>query len=258
MEKQLDQLTALVTGGTRGIGFAIAKAFVERGAHVAVNGRDQATGEAAAASLGEAAIFLQADMTVRDDIEKMIDTFVAHFGGLDILVNNAGGASDFSPVAAMQDQVWDACLELNLTATFVACRCALKTMIPAGSGRIINISSMEGKQGTAGLANYVAAKHGLNGFTKALAKEVGSSGITVNAICPGVVMTDMTEQQGAKAAAAMNLTKQEMIDLFASDTAIGRVTEAEEVAAMAVLLASDQGAGITGSQISIDGGSSSY
>jgi 3-hydroxybutyrate dehydrogenase/3-oxoacyl-[acyl-carrier protein] reductase len=182
----------------------------------------------------------------------------AALGRVDILVNNAGGESRFAPVASLDDEIWTHCLNLNLTSAFRASQCVLPGMIDARFGRIINISSVEGKHAKAGLAHYVAAKHGLNGFTKVLAKEVGLSGITVNAICPGLVITGMVEKQAAKAAAAMGLSERQMLDQFAKDSSIGRANTVEEVAAMAVLLASEAGGGITGAQLSVDGGTAAY
>jgi len=131
-------------------------------------------------------------------------------------------------------------------------------MIPQQSGRIINISSVEGKVGKPGLSSYVVAKHAVNGLTKSAAKEVGPLGITVNALCPGVIETDIVKEGGAGAAAAMGLTYDELLAQFAADSAIKRINEVEDVANVAVLLASDAGAGITGSLISIDGGTSPY
>jgi NAD(P)-dependent dehydrogenase (short-subunit alcohol dehydrogenase family) len=137
-------------------------------------------------------------------------------------------------------------------------RRAFSYMIPQQSGRIINISSVEGKVGKPGLSSYVVAKHAVNGLTKSAAKEVGPLGITVNALCPGVIETDIVKEGGAGAAAAMGLTYDELLAQFAADSAIKRINEVEDVANVAVLLASDAGAGITGSLISIDGGTSPY
>ena len=137
-------------------------------------------------------------------------------------------------------------------------RRALQHMIPQQWGRIITMSSVEGKVGKPGISTYVTAKHAINGLTKAASKEVGTLGITVNALCPGAIETDVMMAEGPGAAAAMGMTYEQLLDQFAQESAIKRLNEVEDVAAVAVLLASDAGAGITGSMISIDGGTSPY
>jgi len=258
MSGKLEGRTALITGGTRGVGLAIAGAFIAEGARVAVNGRDVEVGEAAARMLGPGAIFCRGDVGDKAAIVHMVAEARAALGHIDILVNNAGGESRFAPVASLDDEIWTHCLNVNLTSAFRVSRCVLPGMIEARFGRIINISSVEGKHAKAGLAHYVAAKHGLNGFTKVLAKEVGLSGITVNAICPGLIITEMVQKQAIKAAAAMGLSEQQLLDQFVKESSIGRANTVEEVAAMAVLLASEAGGGITGAQLSVDGGTAAY
>lgn len=137
-------------------------------------------------------------------------------------------------------------------------RRALQLMVPRQSGRIINMSSVEGKHGKPGLSQYVATKHAVIGLTKAVAREVGTLGITVNALCPGLVVTDIVRESGAAAAKAMGKTYDEMIATFAEESAIKRPNTVEEVAAVAVLLGSDAGAGITGAAFSVDGGTAAY
>jgi NAD(P)-dependent dehydrogenase (short-subunit alcohol dehydrogenase family) len=131
-------------------------------------------------------------------------------------------------------------------------------MIPKQYGRIINMSSIEGKHGKAGLGGYVATKHAINGLTKTIAREVGTLGITCNSLCPGLLITDIVRDQGTAAAAAMGLTFDEMVQQYAAESAIKRPNSIDEVAAAAVLLASDAGSGITGSTLSVDGGTSAY
>ena len=137
-------------------------------------------------------------------------------------------------------------------------RAAFRQMIPQESGSIMNISSVEGKHGKRGIAQYVSAKHAINGLTKSAAQEVGTMGITVNSICPGLIMTDIVNEQGAAAAEAMGLTFEEMVAQFSSESSIKRPNTVEEVAAMAVLLASDEASGITGALLSVDGGTAAY
>jgi NAD(P)-dependent dehydrogenase (short-subunit alcohol dehydrogenase family) len=146
----------------------------------------------------------------------------------------------------------------NLHSTFVATKRALPGMIEQGFGRVINISSVEGKVGKPVVTAYVAAKHAINGFTKAVAKEVGTTGVTVNALCPGLVITDIVKDNGPNTAAAMGITFDEMVALFAEESAIKRPNTVEEVAHVAVMLAADAGGGITGALLSVDGGTSPY
>lgn len=257
---ELDGRVAVISGGTRGIGRAIAEAYLRDGAKVVVSGRDQAKGEGAIAEMnaGDNAMFVAADSAVREDCERLIAETVARYGRIDILVNNAGGSKDNAPVAQLTDEAMDWALKVNLWSTFWCSRAALQHMIPQQWGRIINISSTEGKVGKPGIAIYVTAKHAVNGFTKSMAQEVGTLGITVNALCPGAIETDMMKTDGPPAAEAMGITYEALLDWFAQESAIKRLNDVEDVAIVASLLASDAGAGITGSLISIDGGSAPY
>ncbi|MCC6383163.1 MAG: SDR family oxidoreductase [Dehalococcoidia bacterium] len=257
---KLEGKVAAITGGTRGIGRGIAEAFVQEGATVALNGRSQAKGEQALREMnaGERVIFVAGDVTKQSDVESFVDETVRRFGRIDILVNNAGGSSGFAPIVDLEDGPWQEAIDWNLNATFWGTRRAFRYMIPQQWGRVVNISSVEGKHGKPGIAAYVTTKHAINGFTKAAAKEVGTLGITVNAICPGLIITDIVRENGTAAAAAMGLTFEGMVAKFAEEAAIKRQNTVEEVAAMAVLLASDVGAGITGALLSVDGGTASY
>ena len=256
----LDDRVACVTGGTRGIGLAIAKAFLAEGARVVVNGRDPEKAGRTLNELGarERVHYIAGDVRSREVCEAIVDGTVEHFGRIDILVANAGGASDFAPIVDLPDEPLDDALRWNLWHSFWCMRRAFHYMIPQQWGRVINISSVEGKVGKPGMSTYVVAKHAVNGLTKSAAKEVGPLGITVNALCPGVIETDIVKEGGAGAAAAMGLTYDQLLAQFAADSAIKRINEVEDVANVAVLLASDIGAGITGSLISIDGGTSPY
>jgi 3-hydroxybutyrate dehydrogenase/3-oxoacyl-[acyl-carrier protein] reductase len=257
---KLEGKVAAITGGTRGIGRGIAEAFLAEGAKVAINGRSEEKGAQALKEINSPGnvIFVAGDVKKQSGVETLIDETVRQFGQLDILVNNAGGATMFAPVAELPNEAWQDALDWNLNATFWGMRRALQLMIPRQSGRIINISSVEGKHGKPGIASYVTNKHAINGLTKSAAKEVGTMGITVNAICPGLIITDIVRESGAAAAAAMGKTFEEMVEQFASESAIKRQNTVEEVAAVAVLLASDIGAGITGAMISVDGGTAAY
>ncbi|MFO6446888.1 SDR family NAD(P)-dependent oxidoreductase [Erythrobacter sp. NE805] len=251
---------AAITGGTAGMGRGIAEAFLAEGAKVALFARNSEKGAKVLAELGagENALFVAGDVMSQPDLEGFVDKVVQHFGTLDILVNNAGGAGDLQPLVNLSDHAFDEAMKWNVYSTFWASRRALPTMLGKGFGRIINISSMEGKHGKPVLTAYSAAKHAVNGMTKSLAREVGAAGVTVNAICPGIVITDIIRNNGPATAKAMGLEFEEMIDLFAQEAAIKRPNTVEEVAAVAVLLASAAGGGITGQQISVDGGTAQY
>lgn len=205
--------------------------------------------------------FIAGDVMSREFCEQLVDDTVAHFGRIDIMVPNAGGAVGAvgaATVVDMTDEAMSDTMTWIFWHSFWTTRRALKYMIPQTWGRIMYVSSVEGKAGKPAISHYVAAKHAVNGLTKSASKEVGTLRITVNALCPGAIETDVMKEQGPGAAEAMGLTYQGLLDWFASESAIKRLNEVEEVAAVAVLLASDAGAGITGSLISIDGGTSPY
>ncbi len=257
---QLEGRVACVTGGTRGVGRAAAEAFVREGARVVVNGRDADKGARAVDEMGggDNVHFIAGDMSRREDCDALVQGTVDHFGRIDILHANAGGAVSPGPVAAMSDDAMADTLAWNFWHTFWTMRAALGHMIPQESGRILATSSVEGKRGTPGLANYVAAKHAINGLVQTAAAEVGTLGITVNAVCPGAMETDAMTNDAPAAAEAMGMTYEDLKAMFSEASAIKRLTEVEDVAEVLVLLASDAGAGITGSLISIDGGTSPY
>ncbi|NBC22933.1 MAG: SDR family NAD(P)-dependent oxidoreductase, partial [Gammaproteobacteria bacterium] len=237
---QLDGRVAAITGGTAGIGRAIAEAFLDAGARVALMARNAERGRQVAAELGGAdrVLFVAGDATVQADVEGFVDAAAEALGPVDVLVNNAGGASDLQPLVKISDEEWDHVLRWNLYSTFWATRRALPGMVERGWGRVINVSSVEGKHGKPVFTAYTAAKHAINGLTKSVAREVGTAGVTVNAICPGLVITDIIRENGAAAAEAMGMTFDEMVAAFSKDSAIERPVTVEEVAALALLLAS--------------------
>lgn len=257
---KLEGRIAAVTGGSAGIGRGIAEAYLAEGASVAVMARNAEKAEKMLAEVdaGDRLIFIQGDAMDQASVEGFVDQTAAHFGRVDILINNAGGAGDLQPTISLSDESFDECMKWNVYSTFWGTRRALKYMTEQSWGRIINISSMEGKHGKPVLTAYTTAKHAINGMTKSVAREVGTQGITVNAICPGLVITDIVRDNGPNTAEAMGMTFDEMVDLFSKEAAIERPNTVEEVAAVAVLLASDLGGGITGALMSVDGGTAQY
>jgi 3-hydroxybutyrate dehydrogenase len=257
---QLENRVAGVTGGSAGIGLGIAKAYLDEGAKVAIFASNREKGEAAVAGLnaGDRCVFIAGDAMVQSDVEGFVDSTIAQFGKIDILVNNAGGAGDLQPMLNLSDETFDQTMKWNVYSTFWGTRRALAPMVENGWGRIINVSSTEGKVGKPVFTAYSTAKHAINGMTKAVAQEVGASGVTVNAICPGLVITDIVKANGPATAEAMGMTFDEMVDMFSQESALKRPNTVEEVAAMAVLLASEAGGGITGGTLSVDGGIAPY
>jgi 3-hydroxybutyrate dehydrogenase/3-oxoacyl-[acyl-carrier protein] reductase len=250
-----------VTAATSGIGRAIAEALGADGMTVAVSGRSRERGEAAIASMSAAGdiAFIACDATDQGEVEAMVDEVLSRFGRIDVLVNNAGGSDGFAPVHELSDRAWDHAYRLNVCSAFWSTRRALPAMLAQGSGRIVNISSVQGKQANrANASHYVTFKHALNGFTKAVALEYGRQGITCNAVCVGAVETDLMRSVGPKAAEAAGITYDDYKQRYANAAMIGRLNTAGEVAAMVRLLSSQDGAGITGAMLNVDGGTCPY
>ncbi|MEL7444860.1 MAG: SDR family NAD(P)-dependent oxidoreductase [Pseudomonadota bacterium] len=261
---KLEGKVAAITGGTAGLGRGIAEAFMAEGAKVALFARNPEKGARVIEELrvnrqgADRAIFVAGDVMNQADVEGFIDKTIEEFGTLDILVNNAGGAGDLQPMVDLSDEAFDEAMKWNVYSTFWATRRALPEMLKKGDGRVINMSSMEGKHGKPVFTAYTAAKHAVNGITKSLAREVGEAGVTVNSICPGLVVTDIIKNNGPATAKAMGMEFDEMINMFAQEAAIKRPNTVKEIAAVAMLLASPEGAGITGATISVDGGTAQY
>ncbi len=256
----LEGQVACITGGTRGIGRATAEAFLREGAKVVINGRSPEKGAQAIEEIGagDNLHFIAGDVKQRSGCESIVNGTVEKYGKIDILFANAGGASNHAPVVDLTDEAMEDSMLWNYWHTFWTMQTALKHMIPQESGRIITMSSVEGKVGKPGISIYVAAKHAINGLTKSAAQEVGTMGITVNSVCPGAIETDIMTAEGPAAAESMGMTYEGLLDMFAEESAIKRLNDVSDVAEVCVLLASDAGAGITGSMISIDGGTSPY
>ena len=236
---------AIITGGSRGIGRATALALATEGAKVAVNYASSSTAaDEVVAEITEAggeAIAVQGDVSKADQVDALFNKVTETWGRVDILVNNAGITRD-TLLLRMKLDDWQAVIDLNLTGVFLCTRVASKMMLKQKSGRIINITSVAGQMGNPGQANYSAAKAGVIGFTKTVAKELASRGVTVNAVAPGFIATDMTKE----------LKNTEEILKFIP---LGRYGQAEEVAGMIRFLAADPAAAyITGQVFNVDGG----
>jgi 3-oxoacyl-[acyl-carrier protein] reductase len=237
---------ALVTGASRGIGRAIALQLAADGFTVAVNFASSASKAdevvAQIQASGGSAVAIQADVSDPDAVANLFRTASDELGPVSVLVNNAG-ITDDGLVLRMSPDQWDRVVNTNLRSVFLCTKEALRSMLRAKSGRIINISSVSGISGNPGQGNYAAAKAGVIGFTKSVAKEVGSRGITVNAIAPGFIQTDMTDALGETVTAAVS-----------EQVALGRLGLPEEVASAVGYLASEGASYITGQTIVIDGG----
>jgi NAD(P)-dependent dehydrogenase (short-subunit alcohol dehydrogenase family) len=253
---RLQDRVALITGGGRGIGRAIALAFAREGARVAVVARTPADVEAVAAearSLGRKAVALACDVSDRGQVDAAVRAAGETLGPVGILVNNAGIAVS-AKVTDTDDGLWERHLRVNLTGAFYMSRAVLPAMLSARWGRIVNIASTAARQGFPYVAAYVASKHGLLGLTRALAMEVVTAGVTVNAICPGYVATDLTWESARRIQAKTGRSYEDAVQSLAALSPQRRLVEPEEVAALAVLLASEDGRGVTAQAWNVDGG----
>ncbi len=233
---------ALVTGATGGIGGAIARALHAQGAIVALSGTRRPVLDEIAASLGERAHVVEANLSDKDSVEALVPAAEAALGGLDILVNNAGVTRD-NLFLRMKDEEWETVINVNLTAAFRLSRAAVKGMMRRRFGRIVNIGSVVGSTGNPGQGNYAASKAGLIGMTKAVAAEVASRGITVNCVAPGFIESPMTDALADKQREAILGT-----------IPMGRLGKGDEIAAAVVYLVSDEAAYVTGHTLHVNGG----
>ncbi len=245
---QLVDRVAVVTGASRGIGRGIAIELAKRGAAVVVN--YNASADAAnevvekITSAGGVALAVQADVSSEDGANALIKAATDTYGKIDILVNNAGTTRD-NVIMMMKPEDFDAVIESNLRSTWLCSKAAVRSMMRKRYGRVVNITSISGLRGQAGQTNYSASKAGIIGLTKALAKEVGSRGITVNAVAPGFVMTDLTKE-----------LPKELVDQMMPLIPLGKWAEIEDIAYAVAFLASDEAAMITGEVLTVDGGMS--
>jgi NAD(P)-dependent dehydrogenase (short-subunit alcohol dehydrogenase family) len=250
----LQNKIALITGGGRGIGRAIAIAFAQEGARVVVCARTKEQVEAVAKQVGQSALALVCDVANSESVAAMFHEAHEVLGrGPDILVNNAGIAESATLIQT-EDELWQRHLAINLSGTFYCTRAALPSMIERKWGRIINVASIAAKTGAPYIAAYSASKHGVLGLTRSAALEVGAHGITVNAICPGYVDTDMTTRAIENITSKTQRSQEDALRILEKMSPQNRLITPEEVAAVALLLASEGGRGINGQAINIDGG----
>lgn len=253
---RLEGKTALVTGGGRGIGAAIAKGLAAEGCSVAVAGRTASALEKVAGEiqkLGQDALWAVCDISDPRSVDELFQKVQQSWKKLDILVNNAG-QSYSELLVRLSFESWQRMLAVNLTGTFLCSQAALKLMLPRKSGRIINIASIAAKIGLRYGGAYSAAKHGVLGLTRSMALETATSGITINALCPGWMETDMVEDAVAIIGAKTKMTADQARQYLANDNPQKRILQPEESALAVVWLACDEARGITGQAINIDGG----
>ncbi|KUP07080.1 3-oxoacyl-ACP reductase [Bacillus coahuilensis p1.1.43] len=243
---ELHNKVAVVTGASRGIGKSIAIKLAELGADVVVNyaGSEEKAKEVVSTieALGKRAVSFQCDVSNSESVKEMMEFVIKEFGRIDILVNNAGITRD-GLLMRMKDQVFDDVIDTNLKGVFLTTKAVTRQMMKQKSGRIINISSIVGVMGNAGQSNYVAAKAGVIGLTKSTARELSSRGITVNAIAPGFIQTDMTDQ-----------LSEDVKNAMLKQIPLGRFGAPEDVANMVGFLAGEQAGYMTGQTVHIDGG----
>jgi 3-oxoacyl-[acyl-carrier protein] reductase len=237
----LDAKVALVTGGSRGIGAAISRELAKAGAKVALNYRaGQEAADEVAGEIGGLAV--RADVSKPEEVQALIERVEGEFGDIDALVNNAGVTRD-TLIARMTDDDWQTVIDTNLRGTFNTSRAVSRKMLRRRAGSIVNLSSVVGVHGNPGQANYAASKAGIIGLTKALARELGSRGVRVNAIAPGYISTELTD-----------VLNDEQRGLILQNTPLGRLGEPEDVARAVRFLCSDEAAFITGDVLLVDGG----
>ena len=246
--KRLEGKVSIVTGASRGIGRGIAVRLAQEGAKVVINHRGSAEGAEDTARLiretGGEALVVQADVSRMDEAQRLVQETINAFGQVDVLVNNAGTTRDTLLMMMKEDQ-WDVVVDTNLKSVFSCCKAVARPMVKRKFGRIINISSVSGLAGQGGQTNYAASKAGVIGFSKSLAKELGSRNITVNVVAPGFVPTALTEGI---------LADGDNLQRAVEATPLGRLGTPEDVAGAVVFFASDDASFITGQVLSVDGG----
>jgi len=244
-DDRLADRTAIITGGARGIGRATAHRFAVEGAAVMLADVEAQAGREVASAIeddGGTAAFTETDVTALDQVEKLVEATVERFGGIDVLVNNAGITRD-ATLKKMSEEAFDQVVDVNLKGVFNCTKAALPHLTESDAGRILNAASIVGRYGNFGQTNYVATKSGVIGMTKTWARELGRDGVTVNAVAPGFVDTDMMETVPDK-----------IINDLTDQTPLGRLGDPEDIADAYCFLASDEAAFITGAVLAVDGG----
>ncbi len=254
--KDLKNKVVLVTGGGQGLGRAIALAFARQGCRVVISGRHRETLDEVAKEidhLGAERLALKCDVTERAQVESVAGEIRERLGNVQVLINNAGMA-----VAAgflkMDDSLWEEVLKTNLTGTYLCCKVFLPAMIAAGWGRVINIASTVAKVSYSHIAAYATSKHAVLGLTRSLAVEFARSGVTINAICPGYIDTEVTHKNIRTMAEKTGKSLEDVLKNFTASSPQHRLIAPDEVAHLAITLASDSAMGITGQAINVDGG----
>lgn len=251
LKVDLSGKVAIVTGASRGIGRAIALALARDGADILVNARSN-IGEARKVagkieSMGRRVLVILADVSNKEDVDNMVKKTIEVFGKIDILVNNAGVVGSTVPIQELKEEDWDRIIRVDLKGTFLCCKAVVPHMINRRSGKIVNISSIAGKEGNANMTAYCAAKAGIIGFTKALSEEVARYGIRVNCVCPALIETELVERMDKQQA-----------EYLKSKIPLGRLGKPEEVAELVKFLVSDASDFIAGQAYNIDGGRGKY
>ena len=251
----LHQKIVLVTGGSGDLGRTLTRAFVDQGACVIITSRNEARLKAATAEIGSSrrVLALPCDVTQRESVEALQSTIERLAGTVQVLINNAGLAQAMA-FLEMADSLWDEILKTNLTGSHNCCKAFLPGMIASGWGRIINIGSTMAKVAYSHVSAYAASKHGLLGLTRALALETARWGVTVNAICPGYVANERTRENARRMAQKSGKRVEDVLSMFANSSPQKRLIDPNEVAGLALMLASETASGITGQAINVDGG----
>jgi meso-butanediol dehydrogenase/(S,S)-butanediol dehydrogenase/diacetyl reductase len=241
---RLKNKIAIITGGGTGIGLSCARIFCQEGAKVVIFGRRKNRLDNAGRELGENVLAISGDITRHEDIKRLVKTTLDTYGRVDILVNSAGIFTG-APLHEMKDEEWDAVLDLNMTSVFKLTRAVLPHMIQRKSGNIVNISSILGIVAAPGTSAYNVSKGALNQFTRSIAVEYGSSGIRSNAICPGLIATELTEEL---------MSDEDLMQEWSKNYPIGRFGQPDDVAQACLFLASDESSFVTGAILPVDGG----